>query len=94
MSLQTEYEFNLPKGNIDEAGVIHKNGIMRVATVMDEIQASNHPESKSVSGIYTGDSLIQSSKKIGNINGGDSPNYRRTVFCRYELFAKHVPNHQ
>lgn len=46
MSLQTEYEFNLPKGYIDEAGVIHKNGIMRLATAMDEIQASNHPKVK------------------------------------------------
>jgi len=34
---QTEYEFKLPKGYVDEEGNLHKNGVMRLATAADEI---------------------------------------------------------
>jgi hypothetical protein len=37
MSLQTEFEFTLPKGYVDEQGNLHRQGIMRLATAMDEI---------------------------------------------------------
>jgi hypothetical protein len=35
--LQTEVEFVLPKGYVDEAGTLHRNGTMRLATAGDEI---------------------------------------------------------
>ena len=35
--LQTEYEFTLPKGFVDQEGNVHKTGMMRLATSMDEI---------------------------------------------------------
>lgn len=34
---RTEFEFTLPKGYIDETGVCHKRGVMRLATAADEI---------------------------------------------------------
>ena len=34
---QTEFEFVLPKGYVDENGNLHKNGIMRLANAGDEI---------------------------------------------------------
>jgi len=37
MSLQTEFEFNLPMGFVDKDGNLHKEGAMRLATAMDEI---------------------------------------------------------
>lgn len=37
MSLQTEFEFTLPRGYVDQDGNLHKRGIMRLATAMDEI---------------------------------------------------------
>jgi len=37
MTLQTEFEFNLPHGYVDRDGNLHKQGIMRLATAMDEI---------------------------------------------------------
>ena len=37
MSLQTEYDFTLPHGYIDPDGNLHRHGIMRLATAMDEI---------------------------------------------------------
>lgn len=33
----TNYEFTLPKGFVDESGVLHNRGIMRLATTLDEI---------------------------------------------------------
>ncbi len=37
MAFQTEYEFILPKGYVDNEGNLHKDGIMRLATAADEI---------------------------------------------------------
>jgi hypothetical protein len=37
MSLQTEFEFTLPMGYVDGDGNLHKQGVMRLATAMDEI---------------------------------------------------------
>ena len=34
---KTEIDFTLPKGFIDETGVLHKRGVMRLATAADEI---------------------------------------------------------
>jgi hypothetical protein len=35
--LQTEYDFSLPMGYVDESGTLHKIGKMRLATAADEI---------------------------------------------------------
>ncbi len=35
--LRTEYPFTLPRGYVDEHGLVHRNGIMRLATARDEI---------------------------------------------------------
>ena len=45
--LQTEYEFILPKGYIDAEGVLHREGVMRLATAMDEIAPLRDPRVKS-----------------------------------------------
>lgn len=37
MSLQTEFDFELPMGFVDKEGNLHKKGSMRLATAMDEI---------------------------------------------------------
>jgi len=37
MALQTEFEFTLPRGYLDSEGNLHKQGVMRLATAMDEI---------------------------------------------------------
>lgn len=41
--LQTEYEFNLPKGYVDEEGSLHRQGVMRLATAADEILPLKDP---------------------------------------------------
>jgi len=37
MTRQTEFEFTLPVGYVDETGAVHQQGVMRMATAMDEI---------------------------------------------------------
>ena len=44
--LQTEYEFTLPKGFIDFQGNLHRDGMMRLATAMDEITPMRDPRVK------------------------------------------------
>ena len=46
-SLQTEFEFSLPKGFVDEEGNLHKDGNMRLATAADEILPLKDPRVKS-----------------------------------------------
>ena len=40
---QTEVEFTLPKGYLDSIGVLHRKGIMRLATAADEILPLRDP---------------------------------------------------
>jgi hypothetical protein len=37
MAFKTEYKFILPRGYVDSAGKVHKEGTMRLATARDEI---------------------------------------------------------
>lgn len=37
MAQQTEFEFTLPVGYVDQDGTVHRQGVMRMATAMDEI---------------------------------------------------------
>jgi hypothetical protein len=40
---QTEFEFTLPKGYLDEQGNLHRNGVMRLAKAIDEITPMRDP---------------------------------------------------
>jgi hypothetical protein len=40
---QTEYEFTLPCGYLDEEGTLHREGVMRRATAADEILPLKDP---------------------------------------------------
>jgi hypothetical protein len=35
--LQTEFRFTLPRGYVDSAGTVHRDGVMRLATARDEL---------------------------------------------------------
>lgn len=43
---QTEFEFTLPKGYLDSEGNLHRKGVMRLATAMDEIAPLRDPRVK------------------------------------------------
>src|SRR5215813_1400985 len=42
-SFQTETEFELPKGYVDDSGALHRRGTMRLATAADEILPLRDP---------------------------------------------------
>lgn len=42
-AFQTEIEFELPKGYVDDAGTLHRRGVMRLATAADEILPLRDP---------------------------------------------------
>lgn len=46
-AFQTEFEFELPRGVVDEEGVVHREGIMRMATAADEIVPMRDPRVQS-----------------------------------------------
>ena len=41
--LQTEFAFTLPCGYVDERGELHREGTMRLATALDEIEPLRDP---------------------------------------------------
>ena len=73
MPLQTEYNFVLPKGYVDESGALHRNGRMRLATAADEIlplkdaRVQNNPS-------YL--SIILLSRVVSKLDGLDDVNPR------------------
>ena len=40
---QTEFEFTLPLGYVDDEGTLHRDGVMRLATAADEILPLRDP---------------------------------------------------
>ncbi|MDQ3151329.1 MAG: hypothetical protein M3R63_06310 [Actinomycetota bacterium] len=36
-TLRTEFPFELPRGYVDDAGTVHRSGVMRLATARDEL---------------------------------------------------------
>lgn len=48
--LQTEFEFTLPRGYVDEHGTLHRQGAMRLATALDEIEPLQDPRVRANAG--------------------------------------------
>lgn len=46
-AIQTEFEFILPKGYVDEDGTVHRKGVMRLSRAIDEIVPLRDPRVKS-----------------------------------------------
>lgn len=53
MAFQTEYEFTLPRGYVDNSGTLHKEGVMRLATAADEILPLKDPRVQQNPGYLT-----------------------------------------
>jgi hypothetical protein len=42
-ALHTEFAFTLPRGYLDDEGILHREGVMRLATARDEILPQRDP---------------------------------------------------
>ncbi|MGA1841582.1 MAG: phage tail assembly protein [bacterium] len=67
MTLQTEYDFTLPKGYIDKDGNIHRNGTMRLSTAKDEILPLQDPRVARNEGYLIIILLSRVITKLGNL---------------------------
>jgi hypothetical protein len=67
MAFQTEYEFTLLKGYVDENGDLHKKGTMRLATAADEILPMRDPRVQQNPGYLTVIMLARVVTKLGDL---------------------------
>ncbi len=51
--METEFEFELPKGYVDKNGDVHRRGTMRLATAADEILPMRDPRVQQNAGYLT-----------------------------------------
>jgi hypothetical protein len=68
MVLQTEYEFTLPKGYVDNEGNLHKSGIMRLASAADEILPMKDPRVQTNPAYLTVILLARVINKLGELS--------------------------
>ncbi|MEU3415747.1 MULTISPECIES: hypothetical protein [unclassified Streptomyces] len=65
--LRTEFEFVLPRGYVDEAGTVHREGAMRLATARDELRPQIDLRVKENPAYLSVVLLSQVITRIGNI---------------------------
>lgn len=71
-SFQTEVEFTLPKGYLDGAGVLHRRGVMRLATAADEILPLRDPRVQQNEGYLAIIVLARVITKLGDVQSIDT----------------------
>jgi len=69
--LQTEFEFTLPRGYVDDDGTLHKEGRMRLATAADEIQPLQDPKVQSNQSYLTITLLARVVTELGTLETVD-----------------------
>jgi hypothetical protein len=79
-SLQTEFEFALPRGFVDSEGNLHKTGTMRLATAMDEIAPLRDPRVRGNQAYLVIILLARVVTRLGNITQV-TPNHIERLFA-------------
>jgi hypothetical protein len=46
MTMQTEFPFTLPRGYVDAEGNVHREGVMRLSTAIDEVAPMKDPRTQ------------------------------------------------
>jgi hypothetical protein len=69
--LLTEYPFVLPRGYVDEAGILHREGVMRLATARDEITTQTDPRVHRNPAYLTVLLLARTVARLGTARGVD-----------------------
>lgn len=66
--METEFEFELPRGYVDQNGDIHKKGVMRLANAADEILPLRDPKVQQNPGYLTIILLSRVITKLGTLS--------------------------
>jgi hypothetical protein len=72
MSFKTEFEFELPRGYVDENGNVHRRGVMRLATAADEILPMRDPRVQQNPEYLTVILLARVITKLGDLRAVDT----------------------
>lgn len=72
MAFQTEYTFTLPRGYVDDTGMVHKTGTMRLANAADEILPLRDPRVQQNPGYLTVILLARVITKLGSLPAVDT----------------------
>jgi hypothetical protein len=72
MAFKTEFEFELPRGYVDEDGSLHKRGVMRLATAADEILPMRDQRVQQNPGYLSIILLTRVITKLGEVRGIDT----------------------
>ena len=64
----TEFEFILPRGLVETEGMVHRLGVMRLATAKDEIYVQKHRRTKESSAYGVLVMLSQVITRLGNLS--------------------------
>ena len=65
--IQTEFEFTLPKGYLDEEGNVHQSGVMRLSRAIDEIVPLRDPRVQANPAYATVIILARVITQLGNL---------------------------
>jgi hypothetical protein len=65
--LYTEYEFTLPVGYVDSDGTLHRSGVMRLCTAIDELEAMEDPRVRANQSYLTVVLLSRVVERIGEV---------------------------
>lgn len=77
MAFQTEFNFVLPRGYVDDAGVLHKEGVMRLANAGDEILPLRDPRVQQNPGYLTIVLLARVVTRLGSLPAVDTRTIER-----------------
>lgn|SRR5512143_785686 len=90
--LQTEFEFTLPCGLVDEQGTLHRNGVMRLSTALDELEAMRDPRVRTNDAYLSVLLLSRVLLRIGDIEPVDPGTVERLFSADFvylqELFVR------
>ena len=67
MAFETEVEFKLPKGYLDADGLLHREGVMRLATAADEILPLKDPRVQANPAYFTVVVLARVITRLGGL---------------------------
>src|SRR6516162_10189483 len=68
MNMQTEFPFTLPRGYVDAEGNVHRQGMMRLATALDEVAPMKDPRVQSNPGYLVIILLSRVITRLGDLN--------------------------
>ena len=68
-AIRTEFPFVLPRGYVDIAGTVHREGVMRLATARDELFAQMDQEVRRTPAYLSVVLLAKTITKLGDLSG-------------------------